>query len=110
MVVQWHSSVRRWISSGTSVSGGTSALDGTSTSLDGPLVVRQTYDGGYEHLSEPLHTIIEAELPANIIDATLRHAEENLEDLLKLVVCISQRFLAQSFNLFIIFLTANSAV
>ncbi|KAI0501822.1 hypothetical protein KFK09_016767 [Dendrobium nobile] len=38
---------------------------------------------GYEHLSEPLHILVEAELPANIIDARLRHAQEILEELLK---------------------------
>lgn len=38
---------------------------------------------GYEHLSEQLHILIEAEFPANIIDARLRHAQEILEELLK---------------------------
>ncbi|XP_020580755.1 KH domain-containing protein SPIN1-like isoform X2 [Phalaenopsis equestris] len=38
---------------------------------------------GYEHLSEPLHVLVEAELPANIIDARLRHAQEIIEELLK---------------------------
>lgn len=41
---------------------------------------------GYEHLNEPLHILIEAELPANVIDARLRHAQEIIEDLLKPVV------------------------
>ncbi|KAK8950174.1 KH domain-containing protein SPIN1 [Platanthera guangdongensis] len=38
---------------------------------------------GYEHLSEPLHILVEAELPSNIVDARLRHAQEILEELLK---------------------------
>lgn len=38
---------------------------------------------GYEHLCEPLHIIVEAELPAEIIDARLLQAREILEDLLK---------------------------
>ncbi|OAY64234.1 KH domain-containing protein At5g56140-like [Ananas comosus] len=38
---------------------------------------------GYEHLNEPLHILVEAELPAEIIDARLIRAREILEDLLK---------------------------
>uniref|UniRef100_A0ACD5WF58 Uncharacterized protein n=1 Tax=Avena sativa TaxID=4498 RepID=A0ACD5WF58_AVESA len=38
---------------------------------------------GYEHLSEQLHILIEAEFPASIIDARLRHAQEIIEELLK---------------------------
>ncbi|KAL0922566.1 hypothetical protein M5K25_006557 [Dendrobium thyrsiflorum] len=38
---------------------------------------------GYEHLNEPLHVLIEAELPSHIIDLKLRHAQEILEELLK---------------------------
>ncbi|XP_020261888.1 KH domain-containing protein At1g09660/At1g09670-like isoform X2 [Asparagus officinalis] len=38
---------------------------------------------GYEHLSEPLHVLLEAELPADIIDTRLRQAMNILEDLLK---------------------------
>ncbi|XP_011041754.1 PREDICTED: KH domain-containing protein At2g38610-like [Populus euphratica] len=38
---------------------------------------------GYEHLSEQLHILIEAELPANIIDTRLRQAQEIIEELLK---------------------------
>jgi protein quaking len=30
---------------------------------------------GYEHLSNPLHILIEAELPANVIDAKLEKAQ-----------------------------------
>ncbi|XP_076900054.1 KH domain-containing protein At3g08620-like [Bidens hawaiensis] len=38
---------------------------------------------GYEHLNEPLHILIEAELPAAIIDVRLRQAQEIIEELLK---------------------------
>ncbi|MCH88162.1 KH domain-containing protein, partial [Trifolium medium] len=38
---------------------------------------------GYEHLNEPLHILVEAELPAEIIDARLMQAREILEDLLR---------------------------
>ncbi|RHN67952.1 putative KH domain containing protein, SPIN1 [Medicago truncatula] len=38
---------------------------------------------GYEHLSDELHILIEAELPANIVDVRLRHAQEIIEELLK---------------------------
>ncbi|XP_068644043.1 KH domain-containing protein At5g56140-like isoform X3 [Aristolochia californica] len=41
---------------------------------------------GYEHLNEPLHILLEAELPVEIIDARLIQAREILEDLLKPVV------------------------
>jgi protein quaking len=41
---------------------------------------------GFEHLNEPLHVLVEAELPANIIDAQLIHAREILQELLKPVV------------------------
>lgn len=41
---------------------------------------------GYEHLNEPLHVIVEAELPVEIIDARLLQAHEILEDLLKPMV------------------------
>ena len=43
---------------------------------------------GYEHLSEQLHILIEAELHANVIDARLRQAQEIIEELLKPVVCL----------------------
>ncbi|PON85121.1 Polyprenyl synthetase-related [Trema orientale] len=29
---------------------------------------------GYEHLNEPLHTLIEADIPANIVDISLRQS------------------------------------
>ncbi|KAL6967856.1 hypothetical protein U1Q18_033666 [Sarracenia purpurea var. burkii] len=38
---------------------------------------------GYEHLNDPLHILVEAELPVNIIDARLRQAREIIEELLK---------------------------
>ncbi|KAL3622707.1 hypothetical protein CASFOL_032064 [Castilleja foliolosa] len=38
---------------------------------------------GYEHLSESLHILIEADLPANIVDIRLRQAQEIIEELLK---------------------------
>ncbi|OEL20662.1 KH domain-containing protein SPIN1 [Dichanthelium oligosanthes] len=38
---------------------------------------------GYEHLGDPTHILIEAELPADIIDARLAQAQEILEELLK---------------------------
>ncbi|GAU37168.1 hypothetical protein TSUD_391570 [Trifolium subterraneum] len=38
---------------------------------------------GYEHLNEPLHILIEADLPANIVDMRLRQAQEIIEELLK---------------------------
>ncbi|XP_048439432.1 KH domain-containing protein At3g08620 isoform X1 [Pyrus x bretschneideri] len=44
---------------------------------------------GYEHLNEPLHILIEADLPANVVDLRLRQAQEIIEELLKPVVIIS---------------------
>jgi len=41
---------------------------------------------GYEHLNEPLHILIEADLPANVVDMRLRQAQEIIEELLKPVV------------------------
>ncbi|KAB5521976.1 hypothetical protein DKX38_026295 [Salix brachista] len=38
---------------------------------------------GYEHLNEPLHILVEGELPVEIVDARLMQAHEILEDLLK---------------------------
>uniref|UniRef100_A0A0E0NKA4 K Homology domain-containing protein n=1 Tax=Oryza rufipogon TaxID=4529 RepID=A0A0E0NKA4_ORYRU len=38
---------------------------------------------GYEHLNEPLHILVEAELPVEIIDTRLIQARDILEDLLK---------------------------
>ncbi|XP_057435445.1 KH domain-containing protein At2g38610-like isoform X2 [Lotus japonicus] len=38
---------------------------------------------GYEHLNEPLHILIEADLPANVVDVRLRQAQEIIEELLK---------------------------
>jgi hypothetical protein len=41
---------------------------------------------GYEHLNEPLHILVEGELPVEIVDARLMQAREILEDLLRPVV------------------------
>lgn len=38
---------------------------------------------GYEHLNEPLHVLVEAELPEDLIDMQLNQAVSILEDLLK---------------------------
>ncbi|KAG7027519.1 KH domain-containing protein, partial [Cucurbita argyrosperma subsp. argyrosperma] len=38
---------------------------------------------GYEHLNEPLHILIEGDLPVNIVDIRLRQAQEIIEELLK---------------------------
>ncbi|EPS71004.1 hypothetical protein M569_03750 [Genlisea aurea] len=38
---------------------------------------------GYEHLNEPLHILIEADLPATVVDMRLRQAQEIIEELLK---------------------------
>lgn len=38
---------------------------------------------GYEHLNDPLHILVEAELPVNIVDARLRQTREIIEELLK---------------------------
>lgn len=43
---------------------------------------------GFEHLNEPLHILVEAELPVEIVDARLMQAREILEDLLKPMACI----------------------
>ncbi|KAL5550395.1 hypothetical protein UlMin_000571 [Ulmus minor] len=38
---------------------------------------------GYEHLNEPLHILIEADLPPSVVDLRLRQAQEIIEELLK---------------------------
>jgi protein quaking len=38
---------------------------------------------GFEHLNEPLHILIEAELPVNVVEIRLRQAQEIIEELLK---------------------------
>ncbi|XP_074277074.1 KH domain-containing protein At3g08620 isoform X2 [Silene latifolia] len=38
---------------------------------------------GYEHLNEPLHILVEADLAPSIVDIKLRQAKEILEELLK---------------------------
>lgn len=52
---------------------------------------------GYEHLNEPLHILVEAELPAEIIDARLMQARDILENLLKPVVPAPPFFLISVF-------------
>lgn len=51
---------------------------------------------GYEHLNEPLHILIEADLPANIVDIRLRQAQEIIEELLKPVVRVANLLLMLS--------------
>lgn len=53
-----------------------------------PLLKEEKLRGrsGYEHLNEPLHILIEADLPSNIVDLRLRQAQEIIEELLKPVV------------------------
>lgn len=41
---------------------------------------------GYEHLNEPLHILVEADLPVEIIDVRLMQTREALEEMLKPVV------------------------
>ncbi|CAN8287258.1 unnamed protein product [Cochlearia groenlandica] len=38
---------------------------------------------GYEHLNEQLHILVEADLPASIVEISLRQAQEIIEELLK---------------------------
>ncbi|CAL9104517.1 unnamed protein product [Musa textilis] len=38
---------------------------------------------GYEHLNEPLHVLVEADLPVEIVDARIMQAREILKDMLK---------------------------
>lgn len=54
---------------------------------------------GYEHLNEPLHILVEAELPVEIIDARLMQAREILEDLLKPMVRIFWDLIYLGYNL-----------
>jgi hypothetical protein len=63
---------------------------------------------GYEHLSDPLHILVEAELPANVIDAKLAKAQEILEELLKPVVWIC--FLIPCFCFFQLLTLVNLVV
>lgn len=43
---------------------------------------------GYEHLNEPLHILVEADMPVEIVDARLLQAREILKDMLKPVVLL----------------------
>ncbi|KAK4720118.1 hypothetical protein R3W88_018456 [Solanum pinnatisectum] len=38
---------------------------------------------GYEHLNEPLHVLLEAELPINIVDVRMKQASQIIEELLR---------------------------
>jgi protein quaking len=63
---------------------------------------------GYEHLNEPLHILVEGELPVEIVDARLMQAREILEDLLKPVVISLLLFsylACKSFFFFFVYLT-----
>jgi len=52
---------------------------------------------GYEHLNDPLHILIEAELPASVVDVRLRQAQEIIQELLKPVVFLSfSNYVAES--------------
>lgn len=53
---------------------------------------------GYEHLNEPLHILVEAELPVEIVDARLAQARNILEDLLKPVVMQTCVIIIQIFS------------
>lgn len=55
---------------------------------------------GYEHLNDPLHIIIEAELPANIVDMRLRQAKQIIEELLKPMVSFLTRLFFITLSLF----------
>jgi uncharacterized membrane protein YvlD (DUF360 family) len=62
---------------------------------------------GYEHLNDPLHVLVEAEFPANIIDARLNQAVTILQDLLKPVVCtLTFSVFIHALNIFCASLTA----
>lgn len=41
---------------------------------------------GYEHLNEPLHVLVEGELPVEVIDKQLMRAREILEELTRPIV------------------------
>lgn len=55
---------------------------------------------GYEHLNDPLHIIIEAELPANIVDMRLRQAKQIIEELLKPMVSFLTRLFFITYTIF----------
>lgn len=55
---------------------------------------------GYEHLNDPLHIIIEAELPANIVDMRLRQAKQIIEELLKPMVSFRTRLFFITYTIF----------
>lgn len=61
---------------------------------------------GYEHLNDPLHVLVEAEFPADIVDARLNQAVAILEDLLKPVVCTLTFCLSLLSSNFILYLAS----
>lgn len=60
---------------------------------------------GYEHLNEPLHILVEAELPVEIVDARLMQSREILEDLLKPMasfhLCPSRKYYSFALQVFL---------
>nr|KAJ0205356.1 hypothetical protein LSAT_V11C500239530 [Lactuca sativa] len=46
---------------------------------------KQNGTHGYEHLNEPLHILIEADLPPCVVDLRLRQAHEFIQELLKAI-------------------------
>ncbi|KAJ4907701.1 KH domain-containing protein [Raphanus sativus] len=59
---------------------------------------------GFEHLSEPLHILVEAELPIEIVDARLMQAREVLDELLTPMY----RFMYKAVTLWFLFSGGNS--
>ncbi|WZZ79916.1 hypothetical protein YC2023_100488 [Brassica napus] len=57
---------------------------------------------GYEHLCEPLHILIEAELPEDIVHSRLEHAVHFLESLLMPMVHSFQKKIQTSLSCFLI--------
>ena len=51
----------------------------------------------FEHLNDPLHVLIEADLPVNVVDLRLRHAQQIIEELLHPVVLYQSQSLPISF-------------
>ena len=56
---------------------------------------------GYEHLNEPLHILLEAEFPEDMIDSRVDHAVAILEKLLKPVVCVETTLLSFNISFFL---------
>jgi protein quaking len=59
---------------------------------------------GYEHLNDPLHVLVEAEFPANMIHARLNQAMTILQDLLKpFVRTLTFSLFLRALNIFLCF-------